>query len=414
MSLSIVVLLVVFALIAARKLGNVQIPIWLAMTGGAGAVLAGGAIPPAAALQAIDLDVMVFLFGMFVLGQALVASGYLYLLSYRLFSRARSVDTLVLGILLAGGLSSAVLMNDTLAVVGTPLVLRLAREHRIEPRLLLMALAIAVTTGSVMSPIGNPQNLLIAVRAGLSSPFLSFGAFLAVPTLLSLGLAYVILRRVYRQAFHPVPLVHTPVALKDPALARLARNALLGVLVLIALKVLLVTLGAPLEIRLSYLAIAAAAPILLFSPKRLQVLQGIDWRTLVFFAAMFVLMASVWRSGAPQTLLTDLRLDPTGMPAALGVGLLASQLVSNVPLVALYLPVLLDAGAAPSTLMALAAGSTLAGNLLILGAASNIIIVQGAERHGVGVSFLAFARIGLPLTTLQTAVFLGYLYWLGS
>ena len=91
----------------------------------------------------------------------------------------------------------------------------------------------------------------------------------------------------------------------------------------------------------------------------------------------------------------------------LGISVLLSQLISNVPLVALYLPLVEGAGTA--TLMALAAGSTVAGNLLLLGAASNIIVVQSAERHGATVTFLDFARVGIPLTTLNVLVYWWFL-----
>ena len=99
---------------------------------------------PRQALAAVDIDVMVFLFGMFVVGQALVASGYLYCLADRCFGHIRSNDGLLLGVLLAAGLSAAILMNDTLAIIATPLMLRLSREHRVDPKLLLLALAFAV------------------------------------------------------------------------------------------------------------------------------------------------------------------------------------------------------------------------------------------------------------------------------
>jgi Na+/H+ antiporter NhaD/arsenite permease-like protein len=90
------------------------------------------------------------------------------------------------------GLFSAVLMNDTLAIIGTPLVLSLATKFRLSPKLMLLSLAIAVTTGSVMSPIGNPQNLLIAVDSGMDTPFVTFGLYLFIPTLLSLGCAFLL------------------------------------------------------------------------------------------------------------------------------------------------------------------------------------------------------------------------------
>jgi len=125
MNLSVFVLLGVLALIAARKVGRIRVSIWQAMVAGALAVLACDEIPPAAALAAIDMEVMLFLFGMFVLGEALVESGYLYAVAYRWLSRVRTTDTLVLAVVVASGLASALLMNDTLAIIATPLVLRL-------------------------------------------------------------------------------------------------------------------------------------------------------------------------------------------------------------------------------------------------------------------------------------------------
>ena len=141
---------------------------------GAAAVLAAGAITPADALASINLDVIFFLFFMFVIGEALAESGYLYHLSHRFFSRAESVRHLIILILVGGGLFSALLMNDTLAVIGTPLMLYFARRHGISPKLLLLTLAFAITTGSVVSPIGNPQNLLVALSGGIENPFITF------------------------------------------------------------------------------------------------------------------------------------------------------------------------------------------------------------------------------------------------
>ena len=405
--LPIVVLLVVFVLIAMRGIGRFRIAIWQVMVIGALVVLLSGDITPAAALDAIDWDVMLFLFGMFVVGQAAVASGELYRLAYEVFSGARSTDMLVLMLVFAAGLASALLMNDTLAIIGTPLVLRLAREHDIDGRMLLLALAFAVTTGSVLSPIGNPQNLLIALQADLANPFLTFLEYLALPTVLSLVLTYVVLRLFFRREFHATPLVHTPVAVHDADLARGVRRALLLILVLIVARIGLVGSDLAADFRLSYIALAGAVPLLLFSARRGELLRRLDWTTLAFFAGLFVLMAAVWRTGLFQAWLAHGAFDITAPAAVFAVGAGLSQVISNVPLVALYLPLLQHAGADTGSLMALAAASTLAGNLLILGAASNVIIVQSAERQGTQLGFFAFARVGVPLTLAQLGV-----YWL--
>jgi Na+/H+ antiporter NhaD/arsenite permease-like protein len=85
-----------------------------------------------------------------------------------------------------------------------------------------------------------------------------------------------------------------------------------------------------------------------------------------------------------------------------------SQFISNVPMVALYLPMLTETGASIGELMALAAGSTIAGNLTILGAASNVIIIQNAElKYGNNLTFLEFVKVGIPMTIINLAV-----YWI--
>ncbi|MDD5114040.1 MAG: SLC13 family permease [Methylobacter sp.] len=404
MTISLAVLTVVFLLIAIRKVGHLQIKIWQVMMAGALVLLATGEIGWSDALKAIDVNVMLFLLSMFIIGQALVDSGYLYFLAYKLFGRLTSVRQMVMGILFGAAFSSALLMNDTLAIVGTPLVLRLAQEHKINSQLLLLTLAYAVTIGSVMSPIGNPQNLLIASAGGLTSPFISFFQGLALPTLVNLVLTYLVLHRVYRNQFiDAMPLIHTPVEVLDLQLAKLARISLYLLLSLIILNIVFANSQRHLE--LAHIAIIAALPVVLFSSKRLRILKELDWSTLVFFASMFIVMVSVWQSGIMQQLLKHFQLDLTAVPVIMMVSAGLSQLISNVPLVALYLPLLGQPEA--QALMALAAGSTIAGNFLILGAASNVIIIQHAEKHDATLGFFEFARVGIPLSLLNLLI-----YWL--
>jgi len=176
---------------------------------------------------------------------------------------------------------------------------------------------------------------------------------------------------------------------------------------MIAAKIVLVSINPALDFRLTWIALAAALPGLLFSPRRFEILRKTDWSTLAFFAAMFVLMRSVWDTGFFQGLIARSGADIAGLGPIIAVSVLMSQLISNVPLVALYLPMLRQAGAGTPELMALAAASTFAGNLFILGAASNVIIIQNAEKKaGTTITFLEFARVGVPLTFIN-----GIIYW---
>lgn len=405
---SVLVLLVVFGLTALRQVGSLRLQIWQIMLGGAAAVLLSGKIGVREALGSVDPDVMFFLFGMFVVGEGLNRSGYLGVLAGKLLGRARNVDGLVLLLIFSAGGLSAILMNDTVAIMGTPLVLELSRRYRVSPKLLLLALAFGVTTGSVMSPIGNPQNLLIAVNSGFENPFAVFFGYLGIPTLLNLFVVYLVLRLRFASEFRKGGLETFEAKITDPEMARASRLSLWLLLGLVACKVGVLSLIPELDFRLTWIALIAALPVLL-SGQRKEVLQNLDWQTLVFFASMFVLMESVWDSGFFQGLLVGFGLDPTAYPTIFAFSIGLSQLISNVPFVALYLPVMETFGVSVGQILALAAGSTIAGNFLILGAASNVIIVQNAEKRGYGLDFFEFAKIGSMITVLNTFVYLSLL-----
>jgi Na+/H+ antiporter NhaD/arsenite permease-like protein len=409
LNIPVITLLAVFVLIAVRRIGDIRLRIWQIMTGGAIVVLLTGQIPALEALRAINIDVMLFLFGVFVVGEAMAESGYIHHLSSRLFKAGKRVDHLVLLVLFGMGTLSALMMNDTLAIIGTPLMIHLARRHKVSAKPLLLSLAFAVTIGSVMSPLGNPQNLLIAITADVPDPFITFFKYLAIPTFINLFIAYLVIKVFYKDQFTDRRLEHRREPLKDPKLAFLSKVSLILLVSLIVLKMFTSVLLPGLDFRLTYIALVAALPIVLLSPRRVEVLKKVDWATLAFFASMFILMASVWRTGLIQSMIGGSDMDPTSIPAILGLSVLLSQLISNVPFVALYTPLLVTGGADMNGIMALAAGSTIAGNLTILGAASNVIIIQNAEKEGETLTFIEFIKVGLPLTIINVLVYLAYL-----
>jgi Na+/H+ antiporter NhaD/arsenite permease-like protein len=408
MNISVITLAIVFLLIAFRQISVVRFQIWQVMTFGALVVLVFGQIAWHDALHAINVDVMLFLLGMFVVGQALEESGYLAHLLYKYFKRAHSIDLLILLVLFGFGGASAFLMNDTLAIIGTPVMLLLARKHQMSPKLLLLSLAFSITIGSVASPIGNPQNLLIALNGTIADPFGVFFRWLCVPTIINLFLAYAVLRMFYRNDFHDIPLVHSQEPIHNHKLALLSKISLIMVLVLVAVKILQVLFLPEREFRLTTIAMVSALPILAGSSERWKILRKIDWHTLAFFGAMFILMDAVWQSGFFQNIIAGSKKDISSTGMILGVSIVLSQFISNVPLVALYQPLLLHAGISAQGFMALAAGSTISGNLFILGAASNIIIIQNAEKKSHHtLTFWDFAKVGIPMTMVNVSV-----YWI--
>lgn len=181
-----------------------------------------------------------------------------------------------------------------------------------------------------------------------------------------------------------------PIEVIDPKLAILARVSLFLLIGLIILNVVLAAGHNPNRLDLSHIALISSLPLILLSPKRLHLLKNLDWSTLLFFASMFVLMASVWQSGILQNLINHWHIDLNSVPVILSLSATISQLIPNVPLVALYLPLLTHPD--PAKLMALAAGS-------------NVIIIQHAEKHGATLGFIEFARAGIPLSVLNLLIY---------
>ncbi|MBN1539399.1 MAG: anion transporter [Candidatus Thermoplasmatota archaeon] len=411
--IALIILMVVIILIIFRRIGSLRLKIWQIMGMGALAVLLLRQISLPDAMNSIDLDVIIYLFCVFVIGQALDESGLLTRLSEKIFRKAVRVDVLILSIIIIMAISSAFLMNDTVAVIGTPVVLILSRTSRISPKLMLMTLAFSITIGSVVSPIGNPQNLLVALEGTLENPFLEFVSHLFFPTLINLMMVFIVVRIAFRKEFGKKVMDIKPEPIRDEKLALLTKVSLFLILIMIILKICLAFIFPGFDLRLTYIALISMLPIVLFHGRRFQIIRSIDWSTLLFFISMFILMKSVWNTGVFNDIFGSDSVEMDSIPIIFAISIFGSQVISNVPLVALYLPVLSEAGASNISMIALAAGSTIAGNLTLIGAASNVIIVQNAEkRTGDTITFLEFFKIGAPLTLLNFLVYWVFLIFL--
>jgi len=165
-------------------------------------------------------------------------------------------------------------------------------------------------------------------------------------------------------------------------------------------------------------AVAGGAAALLVSADRRQTIKEIDWGTLVFFAAMFIVMSTVASSGLLGYLFEPFNQwlfagGVASVASIFGLSLLVSQVTSNVPFVSIALPAFQNAGASASQYLSLAAGSTLAGNMTILGAAANVIVLEAAEGRGSGFSYTDFLKSGLPVALATSAITIATLVFIG-
>ena len=399
----------VYILIALRNFGRLKIPIWTIMLAGATAMILSGALPLQEAYSSINLDVIFFLLGMFSIVAAMDLSGLLEHLTARMIRFSKTPQRALALVLFGMGLLSAFLVNDTLALTATPIMLGLSKQMRINPTVLLMTLALGVTIGSVMTPVGNPQNLLIALSSGIPNPMLDFLFYLIPPTIIGLVVTFLILRFYYRkdlaksaQDFGTVPLP----AVKDRRLAKLSAYVAGSVVVGFLLVGVAQLFGVQGNFNLGTVSLFGATIVYLLSSRRREILASVDWGIIIFFMSLFIVVQGFWDSNALQSLLLYLpALSPSDIVISLTViivtSLIFSQLLSNVPFVAVYIKAMQAAGFTGGNVkawVALAGASTLAGGLSLLGAASNVIILEAAESRGSGFSSIEFSKIGFLVT----------------
>jgi len=404
-------------------------PIWLIFLVGAFASVAVGVLSTSDAAAAIsgNFSILIFLFSLFIFAAGLEQAGALDHLARWILAKARRPSDLPLVLFLAVGVVSAFVINDALVLLGVPVLFAVARRLKVSAEPLLLTLAFSVTVGSVLTPFGNPQNLLVSLGSGMNAPVATFLRYLLLPTIVNLVLGGLYLRRVFRVQLDVGAEVPSAMPPAVPLFPRrgwvdLARRfpALLffpiTMIVLITVDVVASVTGG-IAVPLYAIALGGALGVLLLTPGRSELFARVDWSIIVLFAALFVVVAGAVEGGLISGLEGILPIPGPGQPltasgAIILTSLGGSQLVSNVPWVALQIPLLHGIGYGASTpwaWIALAAGSTLAGNLTILGAASNLIVVEQAERAGVRIGLARFVKVGLPLTAITVVVLFAFL-----
>ncbi|MCL5423709.1 MAG: SLC13 family permease [Candidatus Marsarchaeota archaeon] len=405
----ILIVVAVFVLVAIRSAIYKKLRIWWITMAGAIVMLLLGQISINLAITYVNFDIILFLLGIFIIGVALEESGYIAYISYKLFKRARSTNTLILFIIFGMGLISTILMNDAVAIIGTPLMLMASKENKINSKMLLFALAFSITIGSVMSPIGNPQNLIVASNKIIVNPFSIFFIYLAIPTIINLFVLYLFIRVLFKSEINKKIKIKKPKVQNTKGLFLLSKISISLFLVLIIVYIFYTTINIGAKNYLFYIPIVSALPIIIFSKKRLKIIKNVDWGTILFFISMFVIIGGIWQSGILQSI-TLIKSASTSLLNIMVFSMLGSQFISNVPLVLLYTNILNTTNSNIMQLMALASGSTIAGNMLVLGAASNVIIISIAEKRNHNITFAEFAKIGLPLALINMFIYLAFFY----
>lgn len=412
---AVVVFTVAYALIASEKIHRVKVAL-----GGAVVMLLIGATDAHHAFfseeSGVDWNVIVLLVGMMLIVSVLRRTGVFEYIAIWSVKRTKGHPFRVLVVLiLVTAVASAALDNVTTVLLIAPVTFLVCERIAVPVAPYLIAEALASNIGGTATLVGDPPNIIIASRSGLS--YMDFLIHLAPIVVLVLVVFIGLSRVLFRDAFTADPeRVRGVMELDEREAIHDPRLLIIGMVVL-GLVTVAFALHAVFHVEPSIVAIVGGLVLLALSRLDAEdVARDVEWPTLLFFTGLFIMVGALVHTGVIGVV-ADLAAEASeGRLAWASVGLLwgsavLSGLVDNIPYVATMSPVVAEViaaegggTAANSLWWSLALGADLGGNATAVGASANVIIIGLAEKAGHRIGFWQFTRYGLIVTVVTLAV----------
>ena len=416
---AVAIFLAAYILIASEKINRIAIVLF-----GAALMLAIGASDFEKAFYShdtgIDWNVIFLLLGMMIIVSIIHRTGLFEYLAIKAaqFSKGDPKKSLVYLATLTA-LASAMLDNVTTILLAIPMTFVVCKKLSVTPVPFILVQVFASNIGGAATLIGDPPNIIIASKAGLSfNWFLTHMLPLVVVVLIVMLPVWVFM---FRSSLVNSPAEKQAIMkldanqfLQDTKL--LKKSLLVLTLVLIAFALHTVTHMEPAVIALFGAGVLAAISSL--KPK--DYLPEVEWSTLVFFMGLFIMVGALVNVGALAKFAEFLKDQfggnlATASYSILGISAVLSGIVDNIPYVASMVPVVSELNAAigsanPNALWtALAFGADFGGNATIIGASANVVAIGLAKRQGIEISFWQFAKYGIITTLISVALVYPYL-----
>ena len=410
---AVAVFVVVYVLIATEK--------WVTRTaaalGGAAVILALGISDAHAAFfseeSGVDWNVIFLLLGMMVIVSIMRETGVFEFLAIWAAKRARGrpFPLMVLLMLITAG-ASALLDNVTTVLLVAPVTILICQRLGLPVVPYLVIEVFASNIGGTATLIGDPPNIIIASRGGLS--FNDFLVHLAPVVLVLIVVLILLCRWLFAGAFrYDEDRVAEIMALNEREAIQ-DRKLLVQSLVVLALVLAAFVLHPVLHYAPSVVALLGAGVLVTVTRVTTeQALQDVEWATLAFFMGLFVMVGGLVEAGVLSALAAAIAgfagENLFGFSSVLlwGAAVL-SGIVDNIPFVASLSPVIAEIigpDGEPQVLWwALALGADLGGNATLIGASANVVVAGIAARNGHPISFWTFTRYGIVVTAATIAV----------
>jgi len=370
----------------------------------------------ATAMDHVDWNVIFLVMGMMIVIAVVERTGIFQWLAFMAYRASGGRTWLLLPILmLVTGVASALLDNVTTMLLMTPISVQIAIAMGINPLTLLIPEVMASNVIGISTLIGTPTNIIIGSYAGIS--FNGFLTNLTPGVLLAMVGLVLYCEYIYRHDLQPGGSISESLHKKLEEGARISEPVHLtkaGV-VLIIMLVLFVT-GEHFHLPSSVIALMGATALLIWiRPDIDKMISAVDWTTLVFFIALFIVVGALQEVGL-ISFIAEFIGDLVGenlllaMMAITWFSAILSMIVANIPFAAAMLPVIgylstRIPGADSNVLFfCLAVGTAMGGNGSLIGASANMVTAGIAERAGYPISYTYFMKKGLPALFITVAL----------
>lgn len=369
----------------------------------------------------VDWNVIFLLLGMMVIVGAIQQTGlfeYLALRAVRL--TGGHPFRLMASLVILTAVSSALVDNVTTVLLVAPMTIAVARDLGLPPIPFLLAEALASNIGGTATLIGDPPNIIVGERAGLS--YLDFLVNLAPLVVILLGVLLVMCKVMFRSAFSYDAERVARLLERDPVEEITDHRMLRWSMIVLGLVTVAFVLHTQLHYEPSVIALIGGGVLMLIDRDGTKLLKEVEWATLAFFAGLFIMVGALVKVGVVEWVATHLAdlIDGRlllGSLLLLAVSAVLSALVDNIPYVATMAPVvdtiaagLPEGSNADPLWWSLTAGADLGGNATPIGASANLVILAIAAKAGCRISFGQFAKYGSLVAAVTIALSMAYVW----
>ncbi|OQX89551.1 MAG: hypothetical protein B6D65_02575 [candidate division Zixibacteria bacterium 4484_93] len=373
--------------------------------------------------QFVDWNVIFLLAGMMVIVNITSKSGLFEYIAISLSRLAGGRPLLILIFLsLATAFISMFLDNVTTVLLMCPISILIAERLEISYVPYLLSEVIASNIGGTATLIGDPPNIIIGSAAGLS--FISFILNLAPVVLIILAVFAFNLYLKYRKQLRTSRDIRARILSMEPSRAIQNRPLMWKSLFVLSLVLVGFLLHDAMGVLPSVIALFGAMLLLIISGEDVgKALSSVEWTTLFFFIGLFMVVGALEKVGVIEYLgravlsLTHGRVGFTSM-LILWFSAAVSGIIDNIPYTAAMVPLIKQVIGGLSGVhvgnvfwWSLALGSCLGGNATAIGASANVLVVDLSKKYKHPVSFLEFARFGIPVVFESLVISSLYIYF---